>query len=87
MRQDKPDKRDPDQVIKTLKRVISPGLPCVINVIRKPIQTTWVMLNLNSPALLNTKTPLDGRKHKESTSFEGEKKSVKSPPRFKKKND
>lgn len=74
-------------MIKTLKRVISPGLPCVINVIRKPIQTTWVMLNLNSPALLNTKTPLDGRKHKESTSFEGEKKSVKSPPRFKKKND
>lgn len=85
MRQDKPDKRDLDQVIKTLKRVISPGLPCVINVIRKPIQTTWVMLNLNSPALLNTKTPLDGRKHKESTSFEGKKKSVKSPPRFKKK--
>lgn len=85
MRQDKPDKRDPDQVIKTLKRVISPGLPCVINVIRKPIQTTWVMLNLNSAALLNTKTPLDGRKHKESTSFEGKKKSVKSPPRFKKK--
>lgn len=68
-----------------MKRVISPGLPCVINVIRKPIQTTWVMLNLNSPALLNTKTPLDGRKHKESTSFEGKKKSVKSPPRFKKK--
>lgn len=74
-------------MIKTLKRVISPGLPCVIDVIRKPIQTTWVMLNLNSPALLNTKTPLDGRKHKESTSFEGKKKSVKSPPRFKKKND
>lgn len=87
MRQDKPDKRDPDQVIKTLKRVISPGLPCVINVIRKPIQTTWVMLNLNSPALLNTKTPLDGRKHKESTSFEGKKNRLNPPQDLKKKND
>lgn len=86
MRQDKPDKRDPDQVIKTLKRVISPGLPCVINVIRKPIQTTWVMLNLNSPSLLNTKTPLDGRKHKESTSFEGKKNRL-NPPQDLKKND
>lgn len=43
------------------------------------------MLNLNSLALLNTKTPLDGRKHKESTSFEGKKNRLNPPQDLKKK--
>lgn len=43
------------------------------------------MLNLNLLVLFNIKILLDGRKYKESISFEGKKKSVKFFLRFKKK--